>query len=327
MEWKDKFPKNTKPPYSDLLDFFRPHIRDLFLQFDKEMQKQFNVANKYQRYLTTAGWVYGYGTDYNCELLAVTVQSGSFGVLGVSVTDEASLQNAIAAARAAYDNGFEERYAEICKKRRENQIARTKKRIAREKAEMEKLNAGAENLNKFKWCKKTSRHDLYRLYVGESKGMLDENLLDDVGLSFYVRCQQAKEARECMANGEIVCHHCNAVLKAGRVSPTGTVLIKPAGDSLLINCNCGHSYTYREYRRSFCAANMPAGRATPVFEHFREKWPTCKSTKDKMLLIDWLIHQCHTDLMSDLKGRSVCVNLIEGSKKQITELILKLAYE
>ena len=71
---------------------------------------------------------------------------------------------------------------------------------------------------------------------------------------------------------------------------------------------------------------MPGGRATPIFENFMQKWPGCKDEKSKMLLIDWLVHECHVTLMSGAKGRSVCVNLIEGSLKQISDLIMKLAY-
>jgi len=44
-----------------------------------------------------------------------------------------------------------------------------------------------------------------------------------------------------------------------------------------------------------------------------------------MLLVDWLMHECHVTVMSGLKGRSVCVNLIEGTQAQIREMLEKLA--
>ena len=72
---------------------------------------------------------------------------------------------------------------------------------------------------------------------------------------------------------------------------------------------------------------MPGGRASPIFEKFMQKWLGCKTTKDKMLLIDWLVHECHVTLMSGEEGRSVCINLIEGTLKQIGDLITELAYE
>jgi hypothetical protein len=124
--------------------------------------------------------------------------------------------------------------------------------------------------------------------------------------------------------GQIICHHCNTVLDANTV--TYANYTPRSKDNKPIICACGYAYTYREYRRSSNAVNMPGGRATPIFENFMQKWLQCKDTKSKMFLIDWLIHECHVTLMSGEKGRSVCINLIEGTLKQISDLILKLAY-
>lgn len=157
--------------------------------------------------------------------------------------------------------------------------------------------------------------------------MIDEILLDDIGLAFYVRCKQAKEIREVMDEGIIICHHCGATLDAKEVSPTGAVQVKIFDKNALMKCVCGYSYTYREYRRSYNTANIPGNRATPIFNKFLEKWIVCRDAKQKMIVIDWLIHEFHVTLMSDSKGRSVCINLIEGSLKQISELIIKIAYE
>lgn len=327
MEWIEKFPKKAKPSYDELLDFFKPHIRDMFITFDREMRDQYKVHNKYHYFLNNAGWVYGFGRSYNLELLTVTIHSDCFRLLGVSVYDDESLKKALNKAKDAYENGFEAHYAEISEKRRKNQIERTKKRVEYEKIQMEKLteNIDPKKFNQFKWCKKVSRKDLLKLYQSDAEGMLDEELLDEVGLSFYVRCMQAKEVRELMEKGQILCLQCGAVLKAGRVSPSGSVL-KSAGGNLPIHCECGYSYTYREYRRSCNAVNMPGGRATPIFEGFMQKWPACKDASQKMRLIDWLIHECHITLMSGYQGRSVCINLIEGTLKQVSDLIIKLAY-
>jgi len=314
MEWKDKYTRKTKPTYDDLLRFFQPHIRELFLSFDDEMRRRFNVRNKYHRYLNTTGWVYGYGRYYSCELLAVIIQNDCFHVLGVSVRDEDSLQNALEEAKELYDDGFEKRYATICEKRREGQSARTKKRVEREKKLLEELTASVEpdKFNIFKWCKKTSRRDLLRLYQGEAKGLIDEDLLDEIGYTFYTRCKQSKDTLPLLNQGQILCHHCGIVLKS-------------SGYASITRCECGYCYTYREYRRSFNTNNMPAHRAQPIFDVFVDKWPRCRDVKEKMMLIDWLIHECHVTLMSGEKGRSVCINLIDGTLAQLRELLEMLA--
>jgi len=330
-EWKEKYPKKIKPAYAELLDFFQPRIRALFIQFDREMNERFNARNKYHRYLPAQGWVYGYGRSYGCELLSVSVNKNCFNVLNIAVNNEDALNNALSAAQKLYDGGFEEHYAAVCEQKRGDQKERSKRRMAREKTETEQMALtepiNPDKFNKFAWCKKVSRNDLNRLYQGEAAGMIDEALLDDIGLTFYTRCKQAKDVRGCMEKGQIICLHCGAVLTGGRVSRTGSVLTKSADNYTPLNCACGYSYTYREYRRSCNAVNMPGGRAAPIFDRFIQKWPLCYDAASKMLLIDRLIHECHTTLMSGAKGRSAGVNLIEGTLKQVSELIIKLAYE
>jgi hypothetical protein len=327
MEWKEKYPRKIKPAYDELLGFFSENIRELFLQFNREMNEKYGVYNRWHRYESTNGWVYGFCRNYRCELLSVIIQTDGFRVLGVSVKDETSLRNALEKADEKYNEGYEERYATLCEKRRTDQIERTKKRTEREKTQMKKVSADVdpEKFNKFKWSKKVSRRDLLRLYQGEARGLLDEELLDEIGYMFYIRCVQAKQVKEIMEQGQILCVHCGAILNANTVKVIGRPPLPK--DNLPINCECGYSYTYREYRRSCNAANMPGGRAEPIFEQFMQKWPACRDEKQKMLLIDWLVHECHVTLMSGERGRSVCMNLLEGTMKQVSDLILKLAYE
>ncbi len=314
MEWKDKYPKTTKPTHDDLLGFFQPHIRILFVSFDREVSERFGVHNKYHRYVSAAGWAYGYGRSYNCELFAVTIKNDCFHVLDIAVKDEHSLRTALEEAEKIYENGFEARYAAIAAKRREDQIARSKSRMEREKVQMQELTANTDpnTFNKFKWCKKVSRNDLLRLYQGEAKGLLDEALLDEIGYTFFTRCRQSKDALPLLNQGRILCHHCGAVLKS-------------SGYASITHCECGYCYSYREYRRSFNANNMPAHRAQPIFDAFVEKWPGLTSVKEKMMLIDWLIHKCHVTLMSGEQGRSVCVNFIEGTSAQLRDMLEMLA--
>lgn len=88
----------------------------------------------------------------------------------------------------------------------------------------------------------------------------------------------------------------------------------------------GYSYTFRQYRRSCNSDNVPGGRATPVFREYLLKWPTCRTAAEKFLLIDWLIHECHVTLMNGEIGRTVGINLIDGTYEQVKKLILTLAF-
>jgi len=78
VEWKDKYPRNTRPAYSELLEFLPPDVAELFVAFNAEMENKYKVYNKYQRYETTVGWAYGYCRNYRCELLCVTIGDGCF---------------------------------------------------------------------------------------------------------------------------------------------------------------------------------------------------------------------------------------------------------
>lgn len=74
------------------------------------------------------------------------------------------------------------------------------------------ISASPEKFNQLKWCKKVSRSDLLKLYQGEVEGMIDEELLDEVGYTFYTRCTQANEARDLMDQGRILCPYCGKAL-------------------------------------------------------------------------------------------------------------------
>lgn len=312
--WQNRFPRDTKPTYGELLAFLPQAVQPLFLRFNEEMNAAYGVYNKWQRYERDAGWVYGYCRNYRCELLRVTIEEQGFSVLGVCVTDEASLAQALQRVREAYDAGYEERYARLAAEKRADQMRRARARTAAERGELAQLQAeaGPGRFNRFRWSPKVPRRKLVRLYEGEAQGRLDEALLDDVGYSFYSRCHQAAETRAHLDRGELLCHTCGAVLH-------------PGGYAEPVACACGDRYTYREYRRSLNAANMPGGRAAPIFQAFQDRWPGCKDAREKMLLIDWLIHECHVSVMSGDRGRSVCVNLIEGTHAQLRALLERLA--
>lgn len=195
-----------------------------------------------------------------------------------------------------------------------NQNQRTKLRLIREAESYEMLTKDLDIslFNRFNWCRKVSRSKLIKLYQSDAQGLLDEELLDDIGYTFFARCKQAQDTRTCLKDRWIICHHCGTVLTT--TNPTSVTY-----------CTCGHCYSYREYRRSFNSNNMPAGRAKPIFDTFTDKWPICKDKKEKIILIDWLIHECHVSVMSGLAGRSVCVNLIEGSTTQLRDMLEMLA--
>lgn len=43
------------------------------------------------------------------------------------------------------------------------------------------------------WTPRVSREKIKRLYISDSRGMLDEDLLDEIGYTIYLRCLEGKE--------------------------------------------------------------------------------------------------------------------------------------
>ena len=69
---------------------------------------------------------------------------------------------------------------------------------------------------------------------------------------------------------------------------------------------------------------MCNGNADPFFLEYMSKWEKVRSNAEKMMLIDWLIHQFH--VQDQIPGRAVGVNIIAGTNKQVADLIVDLAY-
>ena len=93
-----------------------------------------------------------------------------------------------------------------------------------------------------------------------------------------------------------------------------------------MECPCGQRYTYRGYRRSYRTNNMPRGAASAIFDAYIEAWPRAKSPADKRRLIDGLIHELHVSDVNGTPNRPVGVNLIAGTKAQVSALLDELAY-
>lgn len=69
---------------------------------------------------------------------------------------------------------------------------------------------------------------------------------------------------------------------------------------------------------------MLPGSVVDLFEQYLERFPAAKSPSEKLLLIDWLIHQFH--VMQGVARMPVGQNVIEGSSEQVRDLIESLAY-
>jgi len=314
--WKAQYGKGkqNRPGVNEIMAFLPEDVGMLYRKFSTYLQREFDVGCKPPTYIETAGWVFTFGR-YNINLLnRVTIEDGAFAVQGLRVHDETSYNEAIKLVVSLYDN-YKERFDLKVVDIKEKQKQNTKRRLEREKLEMETIMKTIEKLqlNKYRWSPKLSRQILIRLYKSDAQGFQDVELVDEVGFTLYARCLQGREEGKIKDSGKLKCHNCGDILQA-------------TGKGLLLECTCGCLYIYRDYRRAFREENMPFGAAQEIFSAFVNDWERAKGYPAKMRLIDNLIHEFHMNLNSGVKGRFVGINLIEGTKKQIADVILDLAY-
>jgi len=306
--------KHSRPGVNEVMAFLPKDVGMLYHKFSTYLSREFGVGCKPPTYTEAAGWVFTFGL-YNINLLnRVTIEDGAFAVQGLRVHDENSYDEAIKLAASLYGD-YRERFDREVVAIKEKQKQNTKRRLEREKLEMETIikTIDKSQLNKYRWSPKLSRQILIRLYKSDAQGFQDEELVDEVGFTLYARCLQGREEGKIKDSGKLKCHNCGDILQA-------------AGKGLLLECTCGRLYIYRDYRRSFREENMPFGAAQAIFSAFVDDWERAKGYPVKMRLIDNLIHEFHMNLNSGVKGRFVGINLIEGTKKQIADVILNLAY-
>ena len=314
--WKEFYAKDNYPFESStvLEDFWPSDIRNVFVTFSNEMGKRFGLNLASPTYTKQHGWKFKFNKSGIALIKNVVIGDDCFYIDHVCVQNDTDIPEAVRYVESLYTEDFLAKFEERISLRNKRQVERSKRRVEREEAELAAFSKRVDTakLNKFKWAPKVPRQYFIRLYKSDAQMMIDEELLNEVGFMLYVRCLQGKEESDLARKRMLKCHNC------------GIILAKPQDE--LITCNCGYSYIFREYMRSYHKNKMPRGAAAPFFDKFMDDWPKMKTSAEKMRLIDWVIHECHLNMLSGVKRGFAGINLIEGTKKQVCELINELAY-
>lgn len=313
MKWMELYPKSKRPTVSDLESYLSGESMELFRQFISTLSKEMKLTYVKPVFSPNKGWYFDIGRSGVIMISEVIFDNNSFFVSGEEVSSSKKLEEVLNWAKELYNREFIVKFRQLSAERAENQKLRDARRRQREREfiEASKSDIVQDKFNIYRWTPAVRREKLKRLYESDAKGMLDSELLDEIGYTMYARCLQAKDEQVIMDQGKVKCHNC------------GNILNYSSG---IITCQCGYQYLYKEYRRSFRKNNMPTGGAAHIFNSFIAQWPKMKDETEKMRLIDWLIHEFHINLLSGNKGRFVGINLIQGTKTQIKELIQDLAY-
>ena len=180
-----------------------------------------------------------------------------------------------------------------------------------------------ERTEKIRWAPKVRPDKIRRLYERDALGIVDDELIDDVGLALHARCRSIVLVNA----GQVPCPRCGQVFKVTRTyreRETG----EPAADPAQVaRCpGCAWQTTVGQWWDSWRHRELHAGFGLPPIQEFAARYPLARTARERMLLIDRLLHAFHHNLKSAGPGRLVAHNLIEGNHRQARALLDSLAY-
>jgi DNA-directed RNA polymerase subunit RPC12/RpoP len=179
--------------------------------------------------------------------------------------------------------------------------------------------------SEIRWSPRAPKWKIRRLYELDAQGILDEELLDDVGFTLLLRCWDIITIDEAR-RGRVKCPRCAKQKKRtliDRVYEKGDVR-----DEVITCPECGWRITWGEYALSFRRKQLNSGGALTAFERYIRDYRAAQRPQQKMLAIDRLIHEFHYSLRTqpDLPCRPVGVNLIQGKLGDVVRFLDELTY-
>jgi hypothetical protein len=168
-----------------------------------------------------------------------------------------------------------------------------------------------QNANdKIIWAPRMPLYLIQRLYTSFAKGIEDEELCDDIGIRFYLRCETFMYAM----NGEVKCPKCGSIFQ---VSKEGT--------TKCINSNCDWFTNWEIYWQSIREYSALPGRAVEAWKIYYDEYPTKKTFDEKIIAIDQLIHSFHMDEKTNLPAKTVASKLFRGNRRNAVKVLDELS--
>nr|MBA3947261.1 hypothetical protein [Herpetosiphonaceae bacterium] len=168
-----------------------------------------------------------------------------------------------------------------------------------------------------RWAPRVRQDKIRRLYQLDAQGIAGEELIDEVGYALYSRCLSILQVGDAMG-GRVHCPRCD------------TIIDRHDGDEELRCPQCEWNTTWDAYRATYRTDELGPGGARPIFGAFVADWATVHSAREKMIVIDRVIHSWHWETQRERPkfglGRPTGANLIEGNRKQVLALLQELTY-
>jgi ribosomal protein L37AE/L43A len=165
------------------------------------------------------------------------------------------------------------------------------------------------------WAPRVAQPKIRALYEDDADGLYDIALIEDVGYGLWARCCSFLEANEAVA-GSAPCARCGERIVHDRDKET-----------MLVCSKCGWRLSWGDYFQTIQGKQLSGAESVQrLFRAYVVDFPKARSVREKVLLIDRLIHGFHWYAKLDCATRPVAVNLIEGRLRDVIALLDDLSY-
>lgn len=167
------------------------------------------------------------------------------------------------------------------------------------------------------WSPKIRQAKIRQLYQNDALGVVDEILVEDVGLGLLERCRSVW----LVTQREVECPRCGSVFS---MCEPGTWKLL-SGVQSCPTPGCGWETTAEQWHESWKHRELLGSAAMQAIETYLHDYPRAQRTEEQMICIDQLIHSFHISLRTGKTTRSFANNLIEGSHDQVVEFLDRLS--
>ena len=164
------------------------------------------------------------------------------------------------------------------------------------------------------WSPRVSKPKIARLYASIGKGIMDEELIDEVGFSLLARCESVLRATDTSQGRGARCPSCDSLVE-----------FTTWGDEELECRNCGWRCPKQAYKKTIKYKHLHAGGMKPFLEEYVREFPRARTHSERLILIDTLIHRYHWQNVGKPSRPGACC-LIEGKLKDIMPFLDALSY-
>lgn len=130
-----------------------------------------------------------------------------------------------------------------------------------------------ESQFKVRWAPKVRQEKIWRLYQNDARGLVDDELIDEVGWALYARCQSIVMVTEGKQVPCPRCHH--VVVCPGERWSRQYAIACPV---------CSWKATYGQYRDSWRHQDLHGGNAMYAVREFVAKWERATSPRGQVLI-------------------------------------------